>query len=146
MFERLLEKLEEQRKALGGQVFDVLGEASSRTRRCATCCIEAIRYGDQPEVRAAARSRRSTTAVGEQPRARLLAERALARDVMSTADVERIRDEMEKAEARRLQPHFIRTFFLEAFQRLGGHMVEARAGPLRDHARARRHRARPRRS
>ena len=27
VFQRLLEKLEEQRKALGGQVFDVLGEA-----------------------------------------------------------------------------------------------------------------------
>ena len=35
---------------------------------------------------------------------------------MSSADVERIRDEMERAEARKLQPHFIRAFFLEAFR------------------------------
>ena len=57
---------------------------------------------------------------------------------MTAADVERIRDEMERAEARRLQPHFIRSFFLEAFALLGGGRARARAGPLRDHPRARR--------
>ena len=36
VFRRLLDKLEEQREALGGQVFDVLGEVF-RTGRCATC-------------------------------------------------------------------------------------------------------------
>ena len=35
-------------------------------------------------------------------------ERALVSDVMTAADVERIREEMERAEARKLQPHFIR--------------------------------------
>jgi hypothetical protein len=34
--------------------------------------------------------------------------------------VARIREEMERAEARRLQPHYIESFFLEAFKRLGG--------------------------
>ena len=67
------------------------------------------------------------TAVGSNMN-KVLAERALARDVMGSADVERIRDEMEKAEARKLQPHFIRTFFEEAFQRLGGHMVKREPG------------------
>ena len=37
VFTRLLEKLEEQRKAYGGKVFDVLGDAFERRRRCATC-------------------------------------------------------------------------------------------------------------
>ena len=32
----------------------------------------------------------------------------------------RIREDMERAEARRLQPHFIASFFMEAFQLLGG--------------------------
>ena len=31
-----------------------------------------------------------------------------------------IREDMERAEARRLQPHFIAAFFLEAFKLLGG--------------------------
>src|SRR5581483_1637787 len=49
-------------------------------------------------------------------------------DVMTGADVERIREEMERAEARRLQPHFIRSFFLEAFPLLGGSVREREAG------------------
>ncbi len=47
-------------------------------------------------------------------------ERALARDSMDIAKVQQIREEMERAEARRLQPHFIASFFLEAFTQLGG--------------------------
>ena len=60
-------------------------------------------------------------------------DRALVRDVMTVGDVERIRDEMERAEARKLQPHFIRSFFLEAFALLGGAMTRTRAGQVRDH-------------
>src|SRR5437870_1856610 len=39
---------------------------------------------------------------------------------MDASRVARIREDMERAEARRLQPHYIESFFLEAFQRLGG--------------------------
>jgi hypothetical protein len=39
---------------------------------------------------------------------------------MDASRVHRIREEMERADARRLQPHYIESFFLEAFQRLGG--------------------------
>ena len=39
---------------------------------------------------------------------------------MDASRVHRIREDMERAEARRLQPHYIESFFLEAFQRLGG--------------------------
>ncbi len=50
----------------------------------------------------------------------LLEERALAHDSMDASRVHRIREDMERADARRLQPHYIESFFLEAFQRLGG--------------------------
>src|SRR5690348_1591487 len=50
----------------------------------------------------------------------LLEEKALAHDAMDASRVFKIREEMERAEARRLQPHYIESFFLEAFQRLGG--------------------------
>jgi hypothetical protein len=39
---------------------------------------------------------------------------------MDASRVRRIREDMERAEARRLQPHYIESFFLGAFQRLGG--------------------------
>ena len=52
VYRKLLEKLEEARKALGGQVFDVLGKLQFEGRSLRELLIEAIRYGDQPEVRA----------------------------------------------------------------------------------------------
>jgi len=39
---------------------------------------------------------------------------------MDASRVRRIREDMERAEARRLQPHYIESFFHEAFRRLGG--------------------------
>ena len=120
VYRRLLEKLEEARQALGGQVFDVLGKLQFEGRPLRELLIEAIRYGDQPEVRARlthGRRARASTAASSQD---LLEERALAHDAMDASRVQRIREEMERAEARRLQPHYIESFFLEAFQRLGG--------------------------
>ena len=39
---------------------------------------------------------------------------------MDASRVQRVREEMERAEARRLQPHYIESFFREAFRQLGG--------------------------
>jgi hypothetical protein len=57
----------------------------------------------------------------------LLENHALARDTMDAAQVRAIREEMERAEARRLQPHFIAAFFLHAFRLLGGRVSEREA-------------------
>ena len=43
---------------------------------------------------------------------------------MDATEVRKIREDMERAEARRLQPHFIESFFLEAFRILGGSIKE----------------------
>jgi hypothetical protein len=55
----------------------------------------------------------------------LIEERALSHDSMDATSVRDIREEMERAEARRLQPHFISSFFLEAFRLLGGTVRES---------------------
>ena len=119
VYHRLLEKLEQARRALGGQVFDVLGKLQSEGKPLRDLLIEAVRYGDSPEVRA-----RLTQAVenafDRQQLQDLLEDRALAHDTMDLSRVHRIREDMEQADARRLQPHYIESFFLEAFQRLGG--------------------------
>ena len=132
VFERLLEKLAEQSEALGGQVFDVLGDEIFEDTSLRDLLIEAVRYGDQPEVRARL-DEIVDAAVGEKLK-EALKERALLSEMMSATDVEEIRERMEEAEARKLQPHFIRSFFLEAFRLLGGQISQARARPLRDHA------------
>ncbi len=125
VFQRLFDKLEEQRRALGDQVFDVLGE-SFRGKTLRDLLVEAVRYGDQPLVKARLDAVVDAT-VGDSLR-EVVHERALVSDVMSSADVERIRDEMERAEARKLQPHFVRSFFLEAFPLLGGAIREREPG------------------
>ena len=125
VFQRLFAKLEEQRKALGDQVFDVLGEALSG-KALRELLIEAVRYGEQPNVRARLHAVVDAT-VGNTLR-EVVHDRALVHDVMTMADVERIRDEMERAEARKLQPHFIRAFFMEAFALLGGAVREREPG------------------
>jgi superfamily II DNA or RNA helicase len=127
VYSRLLTKLEEERAALGGRVFDVLGKVTFENRPLRELLVEAIRYGDQPEVRARLYQvvdRALDTAHLRQ----LLEEHALARDSMDAAKVQTIRADMERAEARRLQPHFIATFFQEAFRLLGGRMHQREAG------------------
>ena len=119
VYRTLLEKLEEARKALGGQVFDVLGKLLFEGRSLRELLIEAIRHGESPEVRA----RLTKVVAGAVDRSRLenlLEEHALARNTMDASRVRRVREEMERAEARRLQPHYIESFFLAAFQHLGG--------------------------
>ena len=119
VYQRLLTKLEQARQALGGQVFDVLGKLEFEGRPLRDLLLEAIRYGEQPEVRA-----RLDTAVDQaldhSSLQNLLEEHQLVHDAMDASRVQRVREEMERAEARRLQPHYIEAFFLEAFQRIGG--------------------------
>jgi len=119
VYQKLLEKLEQARASLGGQVFDVLGKLQFEGRPLRDLLIEAIRYGDRPEVRARL-SQVVENAFDREQLQDLLEDRALAHDAMDASRVFRIREEMERAEARRLQPHYIESFFLEAFSRLGG--------------------------
>ena len=120
VYRRLLEKLEEAREALGGQVFDVLGKLQFEGLPLRELLIRAIRYGEQPEVRAKL-TQAIETAVDRPHLQALLEEKALAHDAMDASKVARIREDMERAEARRLQPHYVESFFLEAFKLLGGH-------------------------
>ncbi len=126
VFYRLFAKLEEERAALGGQVFDVLGTLFGDTP-LRQLLIEAVRYGDQPEVRARL-NQVVDHALDHAQLTALIEGRALARDSMDMARVLHIREEMERAAARRLQPHFIASFFLEAFRLLGGTLSRREAG------------------
>ncbi len=119
VYRTLLEKLDEARKALGGQVFDVLGKMQFDGKPLRELLIRAVRYGEQPEVRARL-SQVVANAFDKTQLQDLIEERALAHDVMDASRIHRIREDMERYEARRLQPHYIESFFLEAFKILGG--------------------------
>ena len=57
VYRKLLEKLEQARQSLGGQVFDVLGKLHFEGRPLRELMVEAIRYGEQPEVQGPPRDR-----------------------------------------------------------------------------------------
>ncbi|HUY05087.1 MAG TPA: helicase-related protein [Rhodocyclaceae bacterium] len=122
VYRRLLEKLEEARAALGGKVYDVLGELFEG-QALRDLLIDAIRYGDTPEVRQRL-FQKVDDAVDVGAIERLVAERKLTSEGMDPNAITVIREEMERAQARRLQPHFISAFFREAFQLLGGRIAE----------------------
>lgn len=119
VYRRLLDKIEQEREALGGKVFDILGKVTFDDKPLRDLLLEAIRYGDQPDVRARL-DQVVDTALDREKLRSLIEEHALVHDSMDATRVQQIREDMERAEARRLQPHFIAAFFLEAFKRLGG--------------------------
>lgn len=123
VYRRLLEKMNEARAALGGQVFDVLGKVVFDGKPLRDLLVEAIRYGEQPEVKARL-FEQVEMAFDKQHLMELIEERAIAPQTMDASRVHSIREEMERAEARRLQPHYIESFFREAFNELGGHARE----------------------
>lgn len=119
VYRKLLEKLELARQALGGQVFDVLGKLQFEGKSLRDLLIEAIRHGELPEVKAYLTTVLDTV-LDRGHLQSLLDERVLAHDAMDISQVQRIREDMERADARRLQPHYIESFFHEAFKQLGG--------------------------
>lgn len=127
VFERLFAKLEEERSALGGRVFDILGRVTFEDRPLRELLVEAIRYGESPEVRDRLNQVVDSSLDGDSLR-RLLDEYALTSDVMDVHQVARIREDMERMEARKLEPHFIEAFFLEAMRKLGGRVEEREPG------------------
>jgi superfamily II DNA or RNA helicase len=126
VYRRLLEKLEEARKALGGKVYDVLGELFEG-QALRDLLVEAIRYGDLPETKAEL-FRKVDGVVDVQAIEKLVAERKLTSEGMDPNSVGAIREQMERAQARRLQPHFVSSFFREAFTMMGGRISERETG------------------
>lgn len=126
VYTRLLKKLEQERKDLGGRVYDVLGRLFE-AKPLRELLLEAIRYGERPEVKARL-EKIVDSAVDRHHLEELLEERALVRETMASSKVEEIREQMERAEARRLQPHFIQSFFFEAFKHLDGTIYKREPG------------------
>jgi hypothetical protein len=59
---------------------------------------------------------------------RLIDERALDSTTINAARLRELKDEMERAEARRLVPHFVESFFVDAFRLLGGSLARREPG------------------
>jgi superfamily II DNA or RNA helicase len=119
VYARLLEKLDEQRSALGGRVYDVLGKLFEGNS-LRDLMIQAIREGDKPE-----RQRYLTEVVDAKVGdgiSDLLDANQLVPSSLGESEVEEVRQQMERAEAARLQPHHVEAFFHKAFKNLGGNL------------------------
>jgi superfamily II DNA or RNA helicase len=118
VYSRLLQKIEEQRKVLGDTVFDVLGELF-RGKSLRNLLVEAVRYGDREDVRD--RLFETIDNLADQNKIReLIEDQTLLVKEMNLSKIQKIHEEFERAEARRLQPHFVASFFVAAFKQLGG--------------------------
>jgi SNF2 family DNA or RNA helicase len=122
VFITLFNKLEEQRKALDGRVFDVLGKVF-RDKSLKDMLIDSIRYGEDPkrkeELRQKVKGILDLEKINE-----ALRQHAIGETSLTKSDVQSIREELERANARKLQPHFVSAFFVEAFKLLGGTITE----------------------
>ena len=123
VFKRLFEKIDVQKAALGGRVFDVLGEAFENTS-LRDLLIQAIRSDELPGLpeTKAKLDQAIDNALETEHLKEIMQRSALAEQHMSMEDLFSVKEEMEKAEARKLQPYFIRAFFAEAFKTVGGEM------------------------
>ena len=128
VYQRLLKKLEIEGEALEGKVFDVLG-ALFEQEPLRKLLVDAIRYGDQPEVRARL-EQAVDNAVDREHVRELIEARSLAMDTMDITQVASIREDMERYAAKRLQPFYIKAFFMQAFEFSGRHTERTRKGTL----------------
>ncbi|MBK5938211.1 helicase-related protein [Halochromatium roseum] len=126
VFQKLFDKIETERAALGGKVFDVLGEAFDNVS-LKDLLVQAIRYGEDPEVKARM-DQVIEGALDAEHLKDILRRNALVEQHMGLEALYAVKEEMEKAEARKLQPYFIRAFFSEAFRTLGGELRPREAG------------------
>ena len=127
VFTRLLSKIDQMSIAYNGNLFNVLGDADAfQERSLRDLLIEAIRYGDQPQVKA--KLDRIIDAGVSHGLDEMLAERALHPEMFSALNLDEVRARMEKARERRLQPGYIAAFFIPALTRLGGRIRKREKG------------------
>lgn len=125
VYKRLLEKMETQRAALGTRVFDVLGDAF-QDRSLKDLIMDAVIYIDDP-----ARQEEIDRIIDAEVAHGLddlMQERALATETFTRKDLEHLRDQMDAARARKLQPHYIAQFFRRALEYHGGRYIPKTKG------------------
>ncbi len=124
VFNRLLKKLETERLALGGKVFDILGKISFDNKPLRELLIEAIRNGSDSQ-----RLDKIMDKTFDADKLKeIFRERALTNDFLGAEKVSDINLNIERNEIRKLQPYCVENFFIAAFWKLGGHIFSCGGG------------------
>jgi SNF2 family DNA or RNA helicase len=125
VFERLFQKIEQQKAIYQDQVYDVLGD-SQINRSLQDLLIKAIRDDADP-AHAAYMDEIIEGEIGTQLE-QVLKERALGGGLGQEGDNDKIRDLMERSRARKLQPWFVEAFFTAALKENGGRITGREPG------------------
>ncbi len=125
VFLRLFEKIEQQRKVYGDQVYDVLGDSQINTS-LRDLLMRAITEDKDP----AHREYMTEVIDGDigVQLAGVLEERALVSGLGDQVNTEKIREYMERSLARKLQPWFVEAFFSAALKHYGGRITPRERG------------------
>jgi hypothetical protein len=107
--------------------FSTFSARCLKTESLRDLLIKAIRYGEDPEVKARL-LRKVDGALDTSHLENHHHRNALCEEVMDENRLFAVKAEMEKAEARKLQPYFIRSFFKQAFEQLGGELRARETG------------------
>lgn len=117
VFMRLFTKLEQQRKTLGGRVFDVLGEVFKDVP-LKDLLIESIMHDGEDQQQMVLD--KVDNVLEREHIEKLLDQNALCMSRFNNERIEAVRKRMDEAEARKLQPCYLRDFMCNAFKRIGG--------------------------
>ncbi len=126
VFERLFTKLEEARDTLKGKVFDVLGQAFEDTP-LKDLLLQAIKEDSTPEQQAKL-FQVVDGALDKEHIEKLYKQNALTPDAFNSERLQSVKEQMEKAEAKKLQPFYLRRFLVEALKQHGGKLSERETG------------------
>ncbi len=125
VWHRLFDKLEQESITLKGRVFDVLGRVTYDDKSLGDLLLEAVLQDQTPERQAYLDTVIDSSLDTERLHA-IMAKDVLATDSLNVEDVRRVRADIERANAMRLQPHYIRIFFARTLDDLGGHLASNR--------------------
>ena len=125
VFTRLFEKIEQQRGVYGDQVYDVLGDSHINTS-LQELLLKAITADDDP-AHLEYMQEVIEGDIGNQL-VDVLEKRALVSGLADPAANDKIRQDMERARARKLQPWFVHAFFSEALRQYGGRITGRERG------------------
>lgn len=109
VYQRLLEKLDNEKNALQGKVFDILGNAAFQDRSLRSLLMEAVlnESEDEDHLDAALEDE-----LKKAKQIRTIEDQILSPEMLKKEDVYRLRAEMEKKRVTQLQPYFVQSVFL----------------------------------
>ena len=123
VFSCLLDKLSQAKKALGGKVFDILGNVTFDNKSLEDLLTDVIRGKEPGEGQRAINESLDSANLKK-----LIDKTKLTSDSLDTLTAKNIQKAVKSSENSKLPKEVIKNFFLEAFEELGGEITPRKGG------------------